>query len=198
MSDQTCCTYSLITYPLPAPLGLAATPDDDSIALTWTAVEDATSYQVTWSPANADGLTTATVTGTTYTITGLSPATQYTIAVVAVPAAGGQDVPSAPALITSTTTAPALAAPTNLTSPAQTTTTIGLSWTASPNATSYGIERSAAGAGVWTEIATATGTTYTATGLTVDTDYDFRISARAAGYTDSPWSSILTQGTAAA
>lgn len=198
MSDQTCCTYSLITYPLPAPLGLAATPDDDSIALTWTAVTGATSYQVTWSPANTEGATTATVTGTTYTITGLSPVTQYTIAVVAVPAAGGQDVPSAPALVTSTTTGPPLAAPTNLTSPAQTTTTIDLSWTASANATSYGIERRDSPAGAWSEIATATGTTYTATGLTIDTDYDFRISARAAGYTDSPWSNVLTQGTAAA
>lgn len=197
MSDQVCCSSSLIQFPLLAPTNLVATPTDDTIALTWTASAGATSYVVSWSGGGETG--SATVTASPYTITGLTPATEYDIAVVAMPdPTSTTDTPSAPARVTATTSGPQLAPPTALASPSQTTTTVALSWTASPNATSYGIEQKLTSGSVWSEIGTATGTTHNATGLTADTSYDFRVAARASGYTDSDWSNVLTQETAAA
>lgn len=288
MSDQVCCSTSLIRFPLPTPTGLAATATDTTLALTWGAVTGATSYVVSWSGGGESG--TATVTDPEYTITGLTAGTAYTVNVVAMPDPTSNNDPSWPAVlvtgttggdvlptpgsvaasdlanesaditwapvvgaatysvsvatsaaptvpvftdtdatspttvtgldpnteyiasvvasapgstdsaagtVTFTTTNLTLAAPTGLNSPAQTATTIDLAWTASPNATSYGIERSPAGTGTWTEIATATGTTHTATGMTASTSYDFRIAARAPGYIDSGWSTVLTQSTTA-
>jgi chitodextrinase len=289
MSDQVCCSTSLIRFPLPTPTGLAAVPTDTELALTWGAVTGAISYTVTWSGGGESG--SATTTTPSYTITGLTAGTAYTVSVVAVPDPTSNDDPSRPAVlvtgttggavlptpanvaasdianesaditwspsagataynlsvatsaaptvpvftatgvtspaavtgldpnteyiasvvatapgstnsaagtVTFTTTNVALAAPTGLASPSQTTTSIALSWNAVTNATSYGIEQSPAGAGTWTEIGTATGTTHNATGLTIDTDYDFRVAARGAGFVDSPWSATLTQSTLAA
>ncbi|MFG2113059.1 chitinase [Streptomyces sp. NPDC048718] len=63
------------------------------------------------------------------------------------------------------------AAPTGLTAGSATATTITLGWPAVPGATSYRIQQGA------TAVATVTGTSYTATGLTPGTAYTFRVTA---------------------
>lgn len=69
---------------LPAPAGLTATAvGHDSAALSWQAVSGATSYQV-----YRDGTPVGTGTATSFTDTGLTPATTYGYAVAAVDAAG--------------------------------------------------------------------------------------------------------------
>ncbi|WP_078911322.1 alpha/beta hydrolase family esterase [Streptomyces sp. NRRL WC-3742] len=69
---------------LPAPTGLTATPvGQDSAALSWQAVSGASSYQV-----YRDGSPIGSSTATSYTDTGLSPATAYGYAVAAVDSAG--------------------------------------------------------------------------------------------------------------
>ncbi|CAL9366058.1 Exochitinase 1 [Streptomyces sp. enrichment culture] len=67
-----------------APTGLTAgTPTATSVPLSWPAVAGATSYEV-----YRDGSPTGTVTGTSYTATGLSPSTAYSFQVSAVNSAG--------------------------------------------------------------------------------------------------------------
>ncbi|MFF5937006.1 chitinase [Streptomyces sp. NPDC012508] len=79
------------------PTGLAAgSPTSTSVPLTWPAVSGATSYKV-----YRGGTPAATVTGTSYTATGLAPSTSYTFQVSAVNSAGESAKSTA---VTATTT----------------------------------------------------------------------------------------------
>ncbi|MEU6987744.1 glycosyl hydrolase family 18 protein [Streptomyces sp. NPDC046324] len=79
------------------PTGLAAgSPTSTSIPLTWPAVSGATSYKVYRGATLA-----ATVTGASYTATGLTPSTSYTFQVSAVNSAGESAKSTA---VTATTT----------------------------------------------------------------------------------------------
>lgn len=62
-------------------LNVSVIRGDRQLAVTWDAVQDASHYDVSWSPPSDDGTSTARVEGTTYTITGLSNIAEYTIAV---------------------------------------------------------------------------------------------------------------------
>ncbi|WP_030690599.1 chitinase [Streptomyces globisporus] len=80
------------------------------------------------------------------------------------------------------------AAPTGLTAGSPTSTSVPLSWTAVPGATSYHVYQGA------TRIQTVTGTTATATGLTASTPYTFQVTAvNSAG--ESPKSAPVTATT---
>ncbi|WP_137993052.1 chitinase [Streptomyces vilmorinianum] len=80
------------------PTGLSAgTPTSTSVPLTWPAVSGATSYKV-----YRGGVPVATVTGTSYTATGLAPSTSYSFQVSAVNSAGESPKSAA---VTATTTA---------------------------------------------------------------------------------------------
>ncbi|MFF1511071.1 chitinase [Streptomyces sp. NPDC058326] len=83
---------------LPAtPTGLAAgSPTSTSVPLTWAAVPGATSYKV-----YKGGALLTTVTGTSYTATGLAPATSHTFQVSAANSAGESPKSAA---VTATTT----------------------------------------------------------------------------------------------
>ncbi|MGW7384282.1 chitinase [Streptomyces sp. NPDC054794] len=84
--------------PPAAPTGLkAGTVTSSSVALSWTAVSGATSYAV-----YRDGAKVQTVSGTSATVTGLSPATAYAFQVAAVNDAGES---ARSATVTATTTA---------------------------------------------------------------------------------------------
>ncbi|MEV4427215.1 glycoside hydrolase family 18 protein [Streptomyces sp. NPDC049602] len=80
------------------------------------------------------------------------------------------------------------AAPTGLTAGSPNSTSVPLSWTAVPGATSYNLYQGA------TRIQTVTGTTATATGLTASTPYTFQVTAvNSAG--ESPKSTAVTATT---
>ncbi|RAV21993.1 S-layer homology domain-containing protein [Paenibacillus contaminans] len=65
--------------PLPAPTNLAAAAGDSQIALTWNSVTEATYYNVYMRTGDGfyDAAPVTTVTGTTYSITGLTNGTLY-------------------------------------------------------------------------------------------------------------------------
>lgn len=180
---------------LVAPTGLAApSATGTTIDVTWNEVENATSYTVEWSPTGLGTWTPATSADTTYTITGLTIGTAYDIRVKAT----APDWTDSPYSVTiGASTDPQLVAPASLASPSQTGTTIGLTWDSVPAATTYVVRRSPAGAGTWIELAPVGITSITATGLTASTSYDFQVKAQASGYVDSPWSTTLTESTAA-
>lgn len=86
-----------------------------------------------------------------------------------------------------------LGAPTALTSPAKTTTTVDLSWTApsdgpEPNVSDYVVQYKANASSTWLTFAdgASTTTTATVTGLTTGTAYNFRILASNANGNSAP------------
>jgi hypothetical protein len=183
---------------LATPANLAAgVPTTTTVPLTWDAVTSAETYTVSWRETPAGPWTDITgIVLTNHTVTGLDPLTDYEFRVKA-EADGFTDSAWSTSDTATTASLGTLAAPTGIASPSQTATTIDLTWTAVANATSYGIERSPAGAGTWVEVQTAATNAATVTGMTASTSYDFRIAARADGWTASAWSATFTQATTA-
>ena len=72
---------------------------------------------------------------------------------------------------------PAPAAPTGVTATSVSASQIGVSWTASANATSYKIQRSPDGSTGWTQVGTSTTTSFTDSGLSPATTYFYRVIA---------------------
>ncbi|HSZ28424.1 MAG TPA: fibronectin type III domain-containing protein, partial [Pseudonocardiaceae bacterium] len=199
---------SLATSPPGAPTGLTTTSQTGSaIDLSWTAPASTgigvAGYNLYRNGALI-GTTTATGQGTAgaatptiYTDTNLSSGTSYTYTVAAFDAAG--DVSAQSASITATTVtlgnpSAAPSAPTGLTSPSQTGTSISLSWNASTagsggSATGYDIYRNG------TLVGTSTSTSYTDTGLSASTSYTYTVAAYDAAGDTSAKSSAVTVAT---
>jgi hypothetical protein len=177
---------------LATPVLTSPSQTDTTVALTWGAVPNATSYTVQWSLAPSGSWNAMPdVSGTGQTVTGLTAATSYRFRVLA-HAAGWTD--SAWSAELTQATDAALAAPTGVNSPSQTASTIDVAWTAVAGADGYTVEWSPAGAGTWTP-ATNADTTYTIIGLAADTAYDIRVKATATGFADSAYSTVFTQST---
>lgn len=173
---------SITTLPTPAdttspsaPTNLTASGTTDAATnLSWTASTDnvaVTGYNI----YNGATLIT-TVTGTTYTVTGLSPSTAYTFTVKAKDAASNLSDASNEAIVTTlaTDTTPP-SAPTALTASGTTATSTNLSWTASTDnvaVTGYNVYNGA------TLVNTVTGTSYNVTGLSPSTAYTFTVKAK--------------------
>ncbi len=156
------------------PGGLTAgTRTVTTIAFTWTASTDnvaVTSYRVFRNGTLVNG----SVSGTSYTDSGLTPNTSYSYTVAAVDAAGNTSAQST-ALATSTlpdTTAPSV--PTGLTSPNQTVNSVSLTWGASTDnvgVSSYRVFRNG------TQVGTPSTTSFNDTGLTQNTSYSYTVAA---------------------
>ena len=161
-----------------APTGLTVTGTTSStVSLSWTApAGTVTGYDVylggTLLPANG---VTATVSGTTAVVSGLSSSTSYTFTVSAVNVKG---TGTQSASVQATTSLGAPAAPAGLTVTGTTTTTASLSWTAPSGPVSGynvylgGTELPANGV-----TATVSGTTAVVSGLSVSTSYTVTVQA---------------------
>jgi fibronectin type 3 domain-containing protein len=166
--------------PPPAPTGLAATPGDGQVALTWTASAGATSYRVKRSTVNGGPYTTVgSPTATSYTDPGLTNGTTYYYVVSAVNSAGeSPNSAQATAMPKAAVTPPA--APTGVAATpgdAQ----VALTWTASSGATSYNVKRSTVNGGPYTTVGNPTSTSFTDLGLTNGTTYYYVVSALNSG-----------------
>ena len=69
---------------LSTPTNFAATPGNAQATFTWTAVEHASSYTISYTPNGGEEQTVASVTGTSKTIEGLTNETEYTCKIKAV------------------------------------------------------------------------------------------------------------------
>jgi chitodextrinase len=167
------------------PSGLNGAPSETSIALSWIASTD--NVGVTGYSVYVDDVLKGTVTGTTYTVTGLTATTSYTLSIEAFDAAGNKSVKVSKAITTTDETAPNT--PINLTGTASATTII-LSWTAATDnvgVTGYNVYEGDV------LIGTVAGTTYTAIGLTANTEYHFSVEAiDAAGNKSTKASAIVS------
>jgi len=140
--------------------------------LSWTASTDnvaVTSYDI-----YKDGVYLASSSTNSYNLTSLTVGTSYSFTVIAKDAAGNISTTSIPLTVTTIDTqAPTV--PTNLTASNITSTTADLTWTASTDnvaVTSYDIYKD----NVY--LASSATNTYTVTGLTQNTAYNFNVYAK--------------------
>ncbi|MGO8671962.1 MAG: choice-of-anchor tandem repeat GloVer-containing protein, partial [Capsulimonadaceae bacterium] len=174
--------------PLPqipaVPTGLTATPGDTQVSLSWSSSSGATSYYVYRGTATGGESATpvGTATGTTYTDTGLTNGVAYYYKVAAVNG-GGTSAESSEASATPEPPIPSV--PTSLTATPG-NTQVSLSWSSSSGATSFNVYRgTASGSEGSTPVGTASGTTYTDTGLTNGVAYYYKVAAVNGGGTSA-------------
>jgi fibronectin type 3 domain-containing protein len=175
-----------------APSGLVASVTGTvMMGLSWSAVTGATGYRLERLIGTSWTQVGDVRSGTTATVADLTAGTAYSFRVKAV-GPGGDSLPSATLARTTLPAKPAV------TVTASTSTSVALSWTNVVGETGYKIERSLDGS-TWTQVAT-TGVnvvTYNATGLTANTQYQFRVKATNASG-DSEGSTAVTTKTAVA
>jgi chitodextrinase/uncharacterized Ntn-hydrolase superfamily protein len=169
------------TEPPTAPTNLSASNTTmTSTDLSWTASTDnvgVTGYDV-YEGVSVIG---STVT-TSFNVTGLAPATNYSFTVVAKDAAGNESAASAPLVVTTLDDTESPTAPTNLVASNTTSTSTDLTWTASTDnvgVTGYDVYEGAAVIG-----STAT-TSFNVIGLDPLTTYSFTVVAKDAAGNES-------------
>jgi|GEM_PF-2042504 len=183
--------------PPAAPADLAAAPaGPEQINLAWTASTDnvgVVGYAVYRSSLAEGPFTqTATVSGTSCSDTGLSPATRYYYQVKAFDAAGNRSEPgnTASAITEATPDTSPPTAPSDLTAAPAGPEQINLTWTASADnmgVVGYAVYRSSLAEGPFTQTATVSGTSYSDTGLSPATRYYYQVKAfDAAGNRSEP------------
>jgi chitodextrinase len=168
------------TAPPSVPASLAGTSTSSTVALTWGASSDnvgVASYRV-----RRNGTTVGTVSGTSFSDSGLSASTTYSYTVSAVDAAGNRSAESASRQVTTAAAAsppPGGADKTQPTAPSNlagsaTSNSVTLTWTAATDnvgVVKYNIWRSGYAAG------STTGTSFTQTGLSAGQPYSYTVSA---------------------
>lgn len=164
--------------PPAAPSGLTATMVSfQQIDLTWTDnATDETGFKVEQSPNGSTWTEVGTtgVGGTSYSATGLSPGATFYFRVRAYNGAGNSSYSNTASATTDTVTPDP---PSNLQATVVSSTQIDLSWTDnSSDETGFRIDRSLDNSS-WTQVGTVGSgvTTYSATGLSPDTLYYFRV-----------------------
>jgi fibronectin type 3 domain-containing protein len=158
------------------PSGLAATPGNAQVALSWTASSGATGYNVKRGTTNGGPYTqVGAPTSTSYTDTSLTNGTTYYYVVSAINSAGE----SADSAQVNTTPVASVAIPATPSGLAATpgNAQVALSWTASSGATGYKVKRATASGGPYTQVGAPTSTSYTDTSLTNGTTYYYVVSA---------------------
>ena len=178
-----------------APTGLAVNnPGPTSATATWNAGGSETAWNVQYKTTTATSWQNATANTTSYTMSGLTPITQYQVRVQA--SCGDEN--SEWTNITSFTTAnqdtPTCPAPTNLTATLDETsqTTVVLTWQQAPNtASEWQINYRMSTESTWST-ATASATTYTLTDLVPNKDYMVNVVAHCTNGLTSDESNTVT------
>lgn len=154
-----------------------------SATFNWSSVNGASSYQVeyrmkqsngswgVWSPTPA-----ASVTGTSYNATGLTPNQDYQWHVKTICSNGGESGYTTPN--TSFSTTGPCAAPTGISAISNATDAFTISWDLAANAIEYSIRYKLSTSNDWTNFGTviSPSNSYIATGLTAGATYDYQVS----------------------
>ena len=158
----------------PVPTQLTSTNITSSGAtLSWTTVSGATGYTIQYRPSISTLWTTRTTSTNSISLTGLIAGTGY-VWQVKTNCSGY----SAQATFTTSSATSGCAVPTNQNTTNITTTSATVTWSASPNASSYSIRYKLVGASGWTIKNYITTTTYTITGLSPRRNYQWVMTAK--------------------
>ncbi len=185
------------SQPPTAPTGLLLSAVSVSqINLSWTASTDdvgVAQYMVERQGGGVASFTQiGTTAGTAYSDGGLAPDTTYSYRVRASDPTGNlSQYSSVSTLSTPQPDGQAPTAPGGLAATAVSGSQINLSWTAATDnvaVTSYLVERQGGGVASFTQVGTATGTTYNDSGLGVNTAYSYRVRATDAAGNLGPYS----------
>jgi len=172
---------------MPGTLSLAAgSPAYTVITLSWSAGDDGNST-LTGYRIKRDGVILVSDTGstaTTYSATGLTNNTAYNFTVAAINAYGTGPDGNTPSLTTSAYTVPGTPGTLSLAAGGSASTEVDLTWSTPASdggqtISGYRVQKSTNGS-AWSNVTATTGssaTTYTATGLTMNTQYWFRVAA---------------------
>ncbi|WP_214103887.1 GH12 family glycosyl hydrolase domain-containing protein [Acrocarpospora catenulata] len=192
------------TSPPTAPGNLTASGTTSSgTNLSWSASSDnvgVTGYNVFRRQGTSGTFTqVGTASGTTFAATGLSASTQYQFYAVARDAAGNTSPQSNTVTVTTSgggggDTSPPTA-PGNLTASGTTSSGTNLSWSASSDnvgVTGYNVFSRQGTSGTFSQIGTASGTSFAVTGLSASTQYQFYVVARDAAGNTSPQSNTVS------
>ncbi|MEJ0099039.1 MAG: fibronectin type III domain-containing protein [Pseudomonadota bacterium] len=175
-SSQVSATPQAAATPPAVPTNLTATAGNAQVGLTWSGSTGATNYYVKRATSSTGTYTQVAISSaTSLTDSGLSNGTTYYYVVSAANEVG-QSANSSLASATPQAPATVPAAPGNLSATAG-NAQVALTWSASSGATSYNLKRSTTSGGPYTQVTTATATSYTNTGLTNNTTYYYVISA---------------------
>ena len=187
-----------VTAPTVPSVLTATAASSSQINLVWNAATDTGGSGMAGYKVYENGTQIATVTATSYLVTGLSATTQYCFTVAAYDNAGNTSVQSSQACASTPDTTPT--APSNPSASAVSSNQINVFWQDnSNNESGFMVEKASAATGPWTQIGTvgANATTYANTGLTASTTYYYRIRAyNAAG--DSGYSTVASAATQSA
>jgi hypothetical protein len=162
-----------------------------SVALTWTAVTNASSYkiQVATNSGFSSGLAEATSSSTGYTVPNLNPTTLYYFRVAGM---SGTSTGTWSSTVTATTIA--VDPPVLNCSAVNSGTQMTITWPAVSGATSYTLQRSTSASFTSPTINSGiVGTSQAATGLTTGTLYYYR-ALTVSGAASSAWSSTCSGG----
>lgn len=166
----------------------------DSVALSWSAIDNAENYLVEYRVADSsDWSEIDAVTSPEATVTGLEPSTEYELRVTA-RAEGYTDSDPSSVVTATTTSDDELAAPGGLDSPAQTTTAIDVEWSSVEGAEEYELRYRISGDEDWTSGESVSTTAATLDDLQADTSYEVQVRA-VDGDDVSDWSDTLEQST---
>ena len=178
-SEATATTSAPAVVAPGVPTGLGATAQSStSIAVSWTTVTGATSYQIFRSTTSGSAYTqVGTSASSPFTDVGLTASTPYYYVVKAVNSAGISGYSSEATATTSAPPVVAPGAPTGVGATAQSSTSIAVTWTAVTGATSYTIFRSATSGGAYTQVGTSASSPFTDVGLTPSTPYYYVVKA---------------------
>ncbi|OWY24550.1 choice-of-anchor B family protein [Sphingobacteriales bacterium UPWRP_1] len=165
---------------------------DNSVTLSWTATPGANSYNVQYRKSGTATWTTATTSGTTINLSGLSDNTSYE---VQVQANCGSGYLSAFSGIVSFNTPPSCPAPGGLSVSNITPYSAKLQWNAIFNVVGYTLQYRQAGAATWQQTTTSNNF-FTLSNLLPCTGYEFRVFSNCGSGINSAWSVIFGFSTA--
>ena len=187
-----------IQAPIGAPTGVTAVGGYESVLVTWNAPAGGNSYIVKRSTTSGGPYTPVDYPGTTgspvtFTDSSLADNTTYYYIVGSTYLDGTTSGAEVDSSQVSATTSPAI--PASLTATASVDRGIALSWTASAGAAAYNIYESSVTGGPYTKIASASGASYTVSGLTDSTAYYYVVTAVNSAGAESQYSNEATATT---
>jgi hypothetical protein len=156
----------------PTPSSVSASAGDEGeIDVTWTAADGETEHKIQWSAVGSGNWDGTTVSGSSYSITGLAENTEYLVRVRTFCDAGGAS--QYVLANNATTVSNACGIPSSLSGGAATATSIDLSWSAETGAT-YKVRYRPLTGGAWQTANAATNST-TLSGLNQGTPYQWQV-----------------------